>query len=80
MRLNTTNFIMKIPKKRKLQETVANHLSDTDFKNFLKFIEIIPPEKSYLFLVKEKILSSDKPLIEENRAKQSSIQLRQINC
>ena len=59
---------------------MANHLSDIDFKDFLKFIEIIPPEKSYLFLVKDKILSSDKPLIEQNRAKQSSIQLRQINC
>ena len=37
MRLNTTHyFIMKIPKKRKLQQIVANHSSDIDFKDFMK--------------------------------------------
>ena len=37
-RLNAANyFIMKIPNKRELQQIASNHLSDTDFKNFMKF-------------------------------------------
>ena len=32
----THHFIMKIPKKRELQQIAPNHLSDIDFKNFMK--------------------------------------------
>ena len=35
--LNTTHyFIIKIPNKRELQQVVSNHVSDTDFKDFMK--------------------------------------------
>ena len=35
--LNSTHFfIMKIPNKRELQQTVLNHSSDIDFKDFIK--------------------------------------------
>ena len=37
LRLNATHyFIMKIPKKRALQQIAFNYLSDNDFKDFLK--------------------------------------------
>ena len=37
VRLNSTHFfIMKIPNKRKLQQTALNHSSDIDFKDFIK--------------------------------------------
>ena len=37
VRLNSTNFfIMKIPNKRELQQIALNHLSDIDFKDFMK--------------------------------------------
>ena len=37
IRLNATNYlIMKIPNKRELQQTVSNHLTDIDFKDFEK--------------------------------------------
>ena len=37
VRLNSTHiFIMKIPNKRELQQIVLNHLSDIDFKDFIK--------------------------------------------
>ena len=36
IRLNSTHFrIMKIPNKRELEQTVLNHSSDTDFKDFI---------------------------------------------
>ena len=35
-RLNSPRyFVMKIPNKRELQQIVFNHLSDTDFRNFM---------------------------------------------
>ena len=35
--LNSTHyFIMKIPNKRELQQTLSNHLSDIEFKDFMK--------------------------------------------
>ena len=38
IRLNATHsFIMKIPSKNELQEIAPTHLSDIDFKDFLKF-------------------------------------------
>ena len=37
VRLNSTHFfIMKIPNKRELQQIALNHLSDIDFKDFIK--------------------------------------------
>ena len=36
IRLNSTHyFVMKIPNKRELQQTVFNYLGDTDFHNFM---------------------------------------------
>ena len=32
---NPHYFVMKIPNKKKLQQTVYNHSSDTDFKDFM---------------------------------------------
>ena len=37
IRLSATHyFIMKIPKKRELQQIVSNHLHEIDFKDFIK--------------------------------------------
>ena len=36
IRLNATHFILKIPNKRELQEIAPDHLSDIDFKDFMK--------------------------------------------
>ena len=37
IRLNATHyFIMNIPNKRELQQVASNHLSDFDFKDFIK--------------------------------------------
>ena len=37
VRLNCTHyFILKIPNKRELQQIALNHLSDIDFKDFIK--------------------------------------------
>ena len=37
VRLNSTHFfIMKIPNKRELQQIALNHLSNIDFKDFMK--------------------------------------------
>ena len=36
IRLSATHFIMKIPNKRELQQIASNHLSETDFKDFMK--------------------------------------------
>ena len=37
IRLNATHyFMMKTPNKRELQEIASNHLSDIDFKDFMK--------------------------------------------
>ena len=39
-RLNATHyFIMKIPKKRELQQIASNHSSDIDFKDFIKLVK-----------------------------------------
>ena len=37
VRLNSTHFaIIKVPKKKKLQEIASNHSTDIDFKDFIK--------------------------------------------
>ena len=36
IRLNLTCFIMRIPNKREQQQMASNHLSDIEFKDFMK--------------------------------------------
>ena len=49
VRLNSTHyFIVKIPNKRELQQIAINHLSDIDFKYFMKIYENLL-QKSILF-------------------------------
>ena len=63
LRLNTTNsFFIKMPKKRELQQIASNHLSDTDFKDFV-YLSKDNTKEPFSFLVNDTILSSDKPLI-----------------
>ena len=57
----TCYFIMKISNKTQLQQTASNHLSDIDFKHFMKFFEDYTKEP-YSFLVSDTTLSSDNPL------------------
>ena len=52
---------MKIPNKRELQQIASNHLSDIDFKNFVKLYKDYTKEP-FSFLVNDTTLSSDNPL------------------
>ena len=53
IRLNATHYlIMKIPIKRELQQIASNHLSDIDFKDFMKLYKDYTKEP-YSFLVKD---------------------------
>ena len=62
VKLNSTHFfIMKIPNKRELQQIALNHLSDIDFKNFIKIYKKCTTEP-YSFLVNDTTLPSDDPL------------------
>ena len=62
VRLNSTHsFIMKIPNRRKLQQTAFNHSSDIDFKDFIKIYKKCIAEPC-AFLVNDAILPSDDPL------------------
>ena len=62
IRLNATPyFIMKTPNKRELRQTVSNHLSEIDFKDFMKLYKECTKEP-YSFLVNGITLSSDDPL------------------
>ena len=57
VRLNSTHFfIMKIPNKRELQQTVLNHSSDIDFKDFIKIYKKCTAEP-YSFLVNDTTLN-----------------------
>ena len=59
VRLNSTHFfIMKSPNKRELQQMALNHLSDIDFKNFMKIYKKCTTEP-YSFLVNDTTLPSD---------------------
>ena len=61
-RLNVTHyFIMKISYKMELQQITSNHLSDNDFKDFMKLYKDYTREPCS-FLVNDATLSSDKPL------------------
>ena len=49
IRLNSTDYlIMKIPNKRELQQTVLNHSSDIDFKDFMKLYKKCTAKKIFL--------------------------------
>ena len=62
IRLNSTHyFMMKIPNKRELQQIASNHLSDIDFKDFMKLYKEYTQEPNS-FLVNDITLSSDNPL------------------
>ena len=62
VRLNSTQFfIMKITNKRELQEISLNHLSDIDFKDFIKIYKKCTAEP-YSFLVNDPTLPADDPL------------------
>ena len=54
-------FIMKIPNKRELQQIALNHLSDIDFKDFIKIFKKCTAEL-YFFLINDTTLPSDDPL------------------
>ena len=62
VRLNTIHsFIMKIQKKRELQQILLNQSSDIDFKDFMKIFKKYTAEP-YSLLVNVKTLPSDNPL------------------
>ena len=54
-------FIMKIPNKIEFQQIASNHLSDIDFKDFIKLYKDFTKEP-YSILVNDLTLSSDNPL------------------
>ena len=61
--INSTHFfIMKIPNKRKLQQIALNYSSDINFKDFIKIYKKSTAEP-FSFLVNDKTLPSDNPLI-----------------
>ena len=53
--------LMKAPSKRELQQIASNHLSDIDFKDFMK-LYIDYTKEAYSFLVNDTTLSSANPL------------------
>ena len=57
----THYFILKTSKKRELQQIASNHLSDIDFKDFMKLFKDFA-KKPYSFLMNDTTLSSDNPL------------------
>ena len=52
---------MKIPNKKELQQIVPNHLSDIDFKDFIKIYKKYTAEP-YSFLVNDATFASDNHL------------------
>ena len=61
-RLSETHyFILEISNKRELQQIEPNHLSDIDFKDFMKLYKDYT-KKPYSFLVNNTTLSSDNSL------------------
>ena len=62
LRLNATYcFIMKIRNKKELQQIASTHLSDIDFKDFMKLYKDYTKEPCSS-LVNNTTLSSDNPL------------------
>ena len=52
---------MKIPNKRELQQIAINHLSDINYKDFIKIYKKYTAEP-YSLLVNDAVLASDNPL------------------
>ena len=62
IRLNSTHyFVVKIPKKRELQQIAFNHSSDIDFQDFMNLYKKCTA-KPYSFLVIDTTLASDNSL------------------
>ena len=62
VRLNTTHFfVMVIINKRELQQIAVSHLSDIDFKDFIKIYKKCT-NTPFSFLVNDTTLASDNPL------------------
>ena len=57
----THYFIMKIPNKAELQQIASNHLSDIEFKDFIKLYQDYT-EELFSFLVNDTTLPSDNSL------------------
>ena len=57
---STHYFIIKIPKKRELQQIEINHSSDIHFKDFMNLYKKCTP-KTYSVLVIDATLASDNP-------------------
>ena len=55
---NAYYFVIKIPTKREIEQIVSNHLSDIDFKDFMKLYKDCTKRT---FLVNDVTLSSDIP-------------------
>ena len=49
IRLNATHFIMKILNKREPQQKASNHLSDSEFKGFMKLYKDYGKEQFSIF-------------------------------
>ena len=65
IKLNAAHFIMKIWRKRELQQIASNHSSKTVSKDFMKIIPKITKDytkEPYSFLVNDATLPSDNPL------------------
>ena len=66
VRLNSTHYlIVKIHKKRELQNIAINHSADIDHKDFMKIYRECT-NKPYCFLTTDTTLPSDNPLIFRN--------------
>ena len=79
IRLNITHhFMMKIPNIKELQQIGSNHLSDIDFKNFMKIYKDYTKEP-YSFLVNNTSLSSDNTLRFRKNLKMSFSEIKSIN-
>ena len=62
VRLNSTHFsIINIPNKRQLQQITINHLSDVDFKDFMKIYKKCTARSFFVFWLMMQ-LPSDNPL------------------
>ena len=61
-RLNATHYLIMKPNKRELQQIASNHLSDIDFKAFMKIYKDYAKDPCS-FLVNDTTLSSNNPLI-----------------
>ena len=68
--------MMKIPNIKELQQIGSNHLSDIDFKNFMKIYKDYTKEP-YSFLVNNTSLSSDNTLRFRKNLKMSFSQINQ---